>query len=554
MTTTQPETDPRALAEELTTLLRTPNGTMSLRPLQARALASADAVRGLFCSAAVGVGKTLIAALAMTVLGGDRPIMFTSGGKAMVEKTHDEFAALRMHWRLPTTAYRVESYDKLSDSAGVNLLEELQPTCVILDEAHKLRHVDDSGRARRFARWRELHPDVPVIVLSGSPGARLVEFAHLLWWALPGACADLLPPLGSADTGFLTTELKAFCDEVEADDTAKAEFHTQFAQLAGVVMSPETYRDTPLEITHHVEVPPDELEEAFAQLRDFAEAPDGWALDGPAETWMLERALSNGFFDEHVPRPPDDYRAAWKAWSRFCRDTIHDGPRAPGGPYDTPGSVKTAVEKGKLPVGEPLLREWLEVKPTYKPDKVTRWLSTFALEWAEERARELGPGTIVWTWQPSFGEELSRRTGWSYYGSGARNSKGASIKNAKAAKHPIVICSVKSCGTGYNLQHQYSKNVVMNPFSNNDWAEQTIGRTHRSGQPAARVVVEMFHSCIADFAAQSKAAREAGSAAILHSTEQKLSLAKTTWTDEVPDASIHSAWRAKADAVEVVVD
>jgi hypothetical protein len=542
-------TDPHQaerLAAELTALLRTPNGTMSLRPLQARALAAADSVGGLFCSAAVGVGKTLIAALAMTVVGGDRPIMFTSGGKTMVDKTNDEFAALRMHWRLPTGGYRVEPYEKLGMAAYANLLDELQPTCVILDEAHKLRHVDDSGRARRMGRWRAEHPDVPVIALSGSPGAKVVEFAHLLWWTLGDAAADLLPPLGSA-------ELKAFCDEVETDDEAKAEFHAALARLPGVVMSPETYRETPLDITHHIAVPPDELEEHFAQLRDFAEAPDGWALDGPSEVWTLERCLSNGFYYEHVPRPPDDYRAAWKAWARFCRDAIKDS-RAPGGPYDTPGQVVQAVEAGKLPLGAPLLRDWLAIKPTYTPEKRTEWLSTFALEWAEERARELATtsgGTIVWTGQTGFGVELARRTGWPYYGSGARDSKGRSVKNARA---PIIICSVKACGTGYNLQYVYSKNVVVNPFSNNDWSEQTIGRTHRSGQKQARVQVEMFHSCIADYAAIRKAEREALSAAILHSTEQKLSLAQTTWTSDVPDASVHSAWRAAAKQAEVTVD
>lgn len=542
---TQPTPAALALAEELTNLLRTPNGTMTLRPLQARALDIVRRYRILFCSGSVGVGKTIMAALAMALIGGERPLMFTSGGSAMVKKTEDEFSELRLHWRIPSN-YRVEPYDKLGMSAYLNMLDEMKPTCVVLDEAHKLRHIDDSGRARRVARWRAENPDVPVLVLSGSPGAKLVEFAHLLWWSLGDAVADLMPPLGS-------TELKAFCDEVEADDAAKVEFHAELSKLPGVVMSPETYRDTPIDITHHIVTPPDSLEDHFAQLRDFGEAPDGWALDAPSEVWMLERCLANGFYYEHVPRPPEDYRVAWKAWAKFFRDTIKD-PRAPGAPYDTPGQVVQAVESGKLPLGAPLLRAWQTIKPTYQPEKRTDWLSTFALEWAEERARELAKtpgGVIVWTGQTGFGNELARRTGWPYYGAGARDAKGRSVKNAKA---PISICSIKACGTGYNLQYVYSKAVVMSPFSNNDWAEQTLGREHRPGQKQARVQVEMLHSCIADVAAIKKAEREALSAAILHSTEQKLSLAKTTWTNDVPDASIHSAWRAEAKQAEVTVD
>jgi hypothetical protein len=535
-----------ALADELTSLLRTPQGTMRLRPLQAIALEAMDRVGGLFCAAAVGVGKTLVSALAMTVVGGERPLILTSA--SIIQQTESDFAALRLHWRLPQF-YRLEPYEKLGHPDYLNMLDELQPTCLILDEVHKLKHVGKSARAKRVARWREANPDVPVVCLSGSPGSAVEDYAHLLWWALRDAAAEILPgPPGSR-------ELRAFCDALAEDDVAKEEFGAMLARTPGVVISPETYRDTPLEIHHTIVTPPAELEEYFAKLRDFGEAPDGWYLNGPAEVWLLARHLANGSYEEHIPRPDEDWLDARKEWYRFCRDLIDD-PRAPGGPWDTEGQVAIACRAGKL--DRSAYDRWMAVKDSYQPVEQTAWLSTFALEWAEDWGREHAPadtkrggGAIIWVESIGFGEELAKRTGWPYYASGAVDQKGRLVKNATA---PVIICSRKACGTGFNLQHRYSRNLFVTPPSGNGDAEQTIGRTHRSGQPQPVVYVEMLHTCIEDWGAIAKAQREARAYEIKLMTPQKLSLAQTTLHGEIPHASVHSAWRAKAELADVVVD
>jgi superfamily II DNA or RNA helicase len=56
------------LSMKLTQKLRTENGTMTLRPIQAQALSELEQCQGLFAPIRVGGGKTLISLLAPALL------------------------------------------------------------------------------------------------------------------------------------------------------------------------------------------------------------------------------------------------------------------------------------------------------------------------------------------------------------------------------------------------------------------------------------------------------------------------------------------------------
>jgi hypothetical protein len=60
------------------------------------------------------------------------------------------------------------------------------------------------------------------------------------------------------------------------------------------------------------------------------------------------------------------------------------------------------------------------------------------------------------------------------------------------AQNRFIICSIKAHGTGKNLQHGWSNNIVLYPPANGSIWEQLIGRTHRPGQEADRVRVYVF--------------------------------------------------------------
>ena len=98
----------------LTNHLRTPGGTMRLRPVQAQALYEMHDYGGLFGPIRVSGGKTLITLLAALVLEAQRPMLIVPA--ALIEKTRNGSAeacsALEApdvpdHRELPSTRARL---------------------------------------------------------------------------------------------------------------------------------------------------------------------------------------------------------------------------------------------------------------------------------------------------------------------------------------------------------------------------------------------------------------------------------------------------------------
>lgn len=457
-----------------------------------------------------------MAALALAVIGGARPLIFTEASN--IRQMTDDLERFRLHWQIPSR-YRLESYETLGPDSGAHLLTDYKPTCLILDESQKVKAVKESSRARRVDRWRLANPDVPLLALSGSPGDQFATYAHMLLWAAPDLRADRGGPIPVDDDGRPAGRaFKEFCKRLEEDEAFHEHVWGIIRANPRVVISAETYTDKPLHISHRILPTPPEMIPHWERLRSVGEAPDGWKLDsGIGEQWMLARCFSNGMYYEHVPRPPVPYLEARKAWFGFCNALIED-EHAAGGPWDTPGQIAKAVLAGRLPNGP--LQQWLAVRDTYKPVTTTTWLSRAALEYAKEwgarnaaLAKKSSGGCIIWVEQIGVGEELARMTGWPYYGSGAKNQKGGHISQlcrpTTGQIMPVIICSVKSCGTGKNLQYRYNRNLFMSPPSNNDACEQWFGRTHRSMQPEDAVYVELLYGCLEDWMACAKSEKEA---------------------------------------------
>lgn len=533
------ESTAQADALELSQLLRTPNGTQTLRAIQAAGLVAADDVWGLLFAAAVGAGKTLESALLMQVIGGERPLVFVPA--SVLPQTNADYKALRMHWQFPNF-YRLEAWEAISSDP--TLLDDYKPTSIILDEVHKAKRRNESARARRLDRFVEENPDVPICALTATPQRSSAEdFIHLIWWTLKDRAAKLVPALDSP-------EFKEWVEQYDGSADFREAFCERLAQTRGVVVSTEVYNDVPLTIRQIVRTPPAELEEHFARLRDLAEAPDGWFLEGPAEAWTLARCLKQGFFYEHDPRPPEPYREGRKGWYSQVRKVKKKKRKIAGGPYDTEGEVMAGVRKGHLRAD--FLDAWLEVKDTYKPQTKTTWLSdwaiNFAIEWGEARKVE-GRRAIVWVEHIGFGEELAARTGWPYYREGALN---AQKKHARHAKAPVIICSRSSCGTGCDgLQKTgYCCMLFVCPPPGNLELEQNIGREHRSEFVGDSVEVDILISCIEDVGSFAKSLVEADETRQGWGTPQKLHLA-TIVKGQIPSPETHSAWRAKAELLDL---
>lgn len=119
------------LVDLLTEYLRQPGGTQKLRPVQAAALQEAHDFGGVFSTARVGAGKTLISMLSFVVLESKSPVLIVPA--KLVEKTRREMAQLRKHWMVPAWI-RIISYEILGREQGARLLLEANPDVLVMDE------------------------------------------------------------------------------------------------------------------------------------------------------------------------------------------------------------------------------------------------------------------------------------------------------------------------------------------------------------------------------------------------------------------------------------
>jgi hypothetical protein len=507
---------PRPVDDEtvdlVTAWLRTAQGTMTLRPIQARALLEAALYQGLFCSARVGAGKTIISGLLPTVWRAKRPLLIVPAN--LVKKTKRELKALRLHWQIPHV--RIESYSKLGHKAHARLLWDYAPDGLIFDEAHKLKRVRTAACARRVARFIHEFPQVPVATLTGTPmRASVWDFWHLLLWALRdrapvpadesimrewSACLDDEDQRVKAGrTGGWTTAdysiLEPWLGRVSNQTQAREAFAARLTWTPGVVISTEGYRGVGLSIAPiHLE-PPAALEEIWLALRKTWTMPDDWLLpDKQIGVWNAAQELALGFYNRHDPRPPEDWMQARRAWCGFCRRVLEGSDE-----YDTETQVRDACLRGDLP--RFAWDEWAKIKGEFIPETKPVWLSDHAVKAAAQWGKG---GGIIWSRRTAFARALAELTGWPYYGREGRNDAGVHVEQAT---EPTIIVSEQSSTEGRNLQIGcgpdglgYCRNLFCSPpKASLDW-EQRVGRTHRDLQ-TRDVTVDYLVGCLENWVA-----------------------------------------------------
>lgn len=475
-----------ALAAELTRLLRTPEGTMRLRPIQALALHDIGTVGGLFGPMRVGAGKTLISALAGFILNVARIVLLLPA--ALVEKTKSEFRELYKHWRIPQTI-RIHSYEQISRVSGVDLLKIAGPCLIVADEAHKLKN-KRAGVTRRVARYMRENPGTKFVAISGTVMKdSLRDFAHIVRWCLkdnsPIPLEDgeieewsdaldekLQNPLKRLDPGpLLKLASPEDVDRFGPTRAARRGFQRRLVETPGVVATANETLACNLRIKALEYDVSDATEANYEPLRKLWETPTGFALNEAVAVWRISRELALGLHYEWDPRAPEAWLQARKAWSKFVREILKRSRT-----LDTELQVANACDAGQLPDDE--LRAWRAVKDTFAPRPKAVWHDESALHACAAWLK--GPPGIVWCEHTFFAEELSRRTGRPYFGANAEDRRGRVVRDARPADGSI-IASVQSCGTGQNLQ-AWNRNLVTSPSSSAARWEQLLGRTHREGQ------------------------------------------------------------------------
>ena len=129
---------------------------------------------------------------------------------------------------------------------------------------------------------------------------------------------------------------------------------------------------------------------------------------------------------------------------------------------------------------------------------------------------------IVWCEHRFFAVRLSQMTGVVYYGANGCTETGESITSVKPGKP--IIASIQANATGRNLQ-MFSENLITSCPTSAQTLEQLIGRTHRDGQEADEVTVDILLGCREHREAFDRALDGARAAADVLGHDQKLLLA-----------------------------
>lgn len=535
------EKDLETLAEEMTARLKTPDGTQRLRPIQALALHDFGVYNGLVGMIRVGGGKTLLSLLLPNVTKpvGQVPVLFLPAG--LREKTAHDRQIYSKHWKI-ANQLRVESYDMLSRVDGASFLDLYKPDMLILDEAHRAKN-KRAGVTRRLIRYMQQNPGTRVAVMSGTLVKKtLKDAAHLIRWALkddspiPLNEGELMEWADALDEG--VNELRRLgpgplisfakpSDRTEDElATARKGFRDRLIQTPGVVATTGEQVDCSLNI-RAVRYPEDPVtNQHFETLRSKWETPDGWTFAEGVTAWRHARELSLGFHAIWDPRPPMEWLDARKAWASFVRETLSHSRH-----LDTELQVRLACDAGEIHSAE--LATWKRIQPTFTPHPVEVWHDSSALDFCEAwMKREKG---IVWCEHVFFARELSRRSGVPYFGEQALTDKGDSLvalaASSMAGKVPI-ICSVKACGTGQNLQ-AWDANLITTGITQAADLEQLLGRTHRDGQMSDEVNVDVMLGCWETLDAWARCNAQSASTKDTYGDEHKLLMATVSgWPDE----------------------
>ena len=518
------------LAESMTSILRTPNGQMKLRPVQAIALFELATEGGLFAPIRVGGGKSLISLLAPIVLQrikrvGYRPLLIIPA--SLVEKTERDRRQLSEHWQLPTFI-RTMSYEYLGRINAAEALDEFKPDFLFLDEAHRARNLK-AAVTRRLRRHLNDNPHVVTAATSGTVTKRSIhDYAHIIRWCLPPAETPLPLHYNDLENWALALDerksghsigpgaLRALCNEeenilweVDAKNAARSAFRRRLIETPGVVATSESPIDASLIIRGVSPYVSEEIEEAFKVLREDWLTPDDWPIADGLTNARHARELSFGFFYKWDPRPPDDWLAARKVWCKFVRETLKYSRR-----LDSEAQVRSWA--ATLPECKEL-QAWEAVKDTFEPNTVPVWLDDSVLNFVSHWAAS-NKG-IIWCQHKTVGHRLEQDYGIPYYGKKGLDSRGNFIDD-----HPgnaPLAASISSNRDGRNLQ-KWNRNLVLGMPANGLAVEQLLGRTHRDGQLADEVYVEVVVSCYEHFEAFEQAQRDSRYVASSTGAPQKL--------------------------------
>lgn len=513
---------PPEVVEALNQELRRPTGTQALRPIQAAALVEARRAGGGFFPIGVGAGKTIISVLLPTVLESKVCVLLVRPDLKK-KLTNVEYPDLARNWRIPnlagssivytdtTSVIHVVSYSQLSTAKSSEILDELKPDTIIADEAHAL--AGNSARRKRFERYMKANPGTRFCPLSGTMTNRSIkDFATLAKLALRyGAPVPLHWPtleewsgaLDSTDNRSEPGELVRFCN---VGEDVRSGFRRRLVETPGVVATSENHLPTALILDARKLKTPPTISAVLEQMREDWVTPSGEVLTDSLSFYRHARTISAGFYLRWVwpyavaqdPEFKFEWLEARKLYHKEVRDFLKHRAKPK---MDSPFLLALAASKGVWNSEfygrySEASREFRRRTHRREPETEAVWLDPFMVEDAAEWARK--NAGIVWFDHPDLGRAIAAQAKLPYYGSSAETKMVRDPASGELVP-PIVlekgdrsvVASVKSWGTGWNLQ-MFSTQLVTTPSSSGKTWEQMLGRMHRPGQMADEVTAYLY--------------------------------------------------------------
>lgn len=483
------------LCTMLTTWLKTPNGTQTLTPIQAFVLREFHDYKGFIGALPVGKGKTHIFALAPTVLECERPVGLVPA-KHLKEKTPRHLKKIKQHWRVRDDITLL-SYEKLGVVSGKEILFDLKPDLLMLDEMQYVKNRKGVARTKRVEKYirtyiKEHRKKLKVIGLSGTFMDRsMLQGWHIMYWVhpftmpLPRKWYEFHRWQQAVEgdpmfTGIYPGVLREFCD---LDEDLTDGIGRRVVETPGII-SLET-DDVRCSLTVEAIWPkvPEEITTVVEEMRATMETPGGEPFEMALDLWRHARELGCGYYNRWRDPPPSDWIWARREWSKMARDVLKHSRK-----YETPYEIALACKRGDLgPQQRKTWQRWYDIRDIYKPVTVPVWLSTYLVDYAAEWLAN-NPKGLVWCEQKPFCERLSESSGVPYFcdlGKTKKNSKHGEIF-IEDFVGPAIVSPV-AVKDGYNLQYNWNKNLVISCRPNNEDIEQVLGRTHRQFQPEDEV-------------------------------------------------------------------
>ena len=527
----------------------------SLKPLQAWALEEASVAGGLLAALPVGSGKAGIGLLAASAIPGVKTaILFVPPNlkHQMVRRDYDQWWA---HFKVPNLhggnflvpglpTLHIISYSELSNAKATDLLRQIRPDLIVLDEAHSISRRDASRTKRILRYWGAgENPDCKVVAMSGTLTSKsLKDYSHIAAQALKQnsplplhwpTVEEWAAVLDSSPNPRPPGALQIFGANVREG------FNRRLQSTLGYVWSAEQSAPNALYLDERKPKCPPEVLAALKDVRDSWTRPDGEELVEAIEVARVLRQIAAGFYFRWVfpHKEPVPVIERWfevrKAFNKELRDRLKTGREH----MDSPLLLRQAAhrwfegythEGQKYPPGcrtGPLptwpsqhYQTWLEVKDTVRPETRAVWISDYLVKDAAKWAHETKRGGILWFENPELGYAVAKAANLPYFGGGEEASQ--TILSEKGDR--CIVASIAAHGTGKNLQHAFSKNLVMQTPSSGKTIEQLLGRTHRQGQPEDEVWATFYTHTPEMYGALEGAKQDAQYVRTTMGTEQKI--------------------------------